>query len=59
MSHVKVVKVSVFIKQKKKKKQLSVVLQKWVKLELKKQEIEVNQEKINHISYDDNKEVTY
>ena len=34
MSHVKVVKVSVFIKQKK-KKQLSVVLQKWVKLELK------------------------
>ena len=33
MLHVKVVKVSVFIKQKK--KQLSVVLQKWVKLELK------------------------
>ena len=33
MLHVKVVKVSVFIKQKK--EQLSVVLQKWVKLELK------------------------
>ena len=48
-----------FHKAKKKKKQLSVVLQKWVKLELKKQEIEVNQEKINHISYDYNKEVTY
>ena len=57
MSHVKVVKVSVFIKQKKK-----TVISSFTKVGevgTKRIEIEVNQEKINHISYAYNKEATY
>ena len=56
MSHVKVVNVSVFIKQKK------TVITSFTKVgevRTKKIEVEVNQEKINHISYAYNKEGTY